>query len=368
MAHVMKIKQGTVAPMIAHYERKPELERGYVRGNIDTERTKDNYNLRPCDVRQEVGLAIAQHEKTAGKGIRKDANVLFDWAVTLPKDCPQDRSREFFEAVATFIEGRYGKGNVLGCYVHMDETTPHAHIPILPMRDGKLVASKVVNRADLRTFHSDLGKAVDKALGMHVSIELDEEQQGEKQLSYLSQDEYIAAKRRLEGLQREEETKAAEIEDLDRAIEQAKLQPARETVAESAGALWKGRGNGSREEALTGEIEGLRERISELEGANQRARGRVEELDRGLPPLRERYYSFGERFATVVGAVEKALDRLREVPNTLSEWTLNIARRLGVRTYDPRSLDYLMRQAREASRALERGREVPRRGLGRDDR
>lgn len=48
----------------------------------------------------------------------------------------------------------------------------------------------------------------------------------------------------------------------------------------------------------------------------------------------------------------EAVGRLREVPNTLSEWALGIANRLGKRMYDPNSLDHLMRQARDASRAL----------------
>ena len=126
MAHVMKIKQGAVAPLVAHYERTPELERGFVRGNIDPSRTALNYNLLPHDVRGEVAGGIEQHERTAGKAIRKDANVLFDWVVTMPKDCPPERGREFFEAVAAFMRERYGEGNVLGCYVHMDEATPHA--------------------------------------------------------------------------------------------------------------------------------------------------------------------------------------------------------------------------------------------------
>lgn len=56
-----------------------------------------------------------------------------------------------------------------------------------------------------------------------------------------------------------------------------------------------------------------------------------------------------------------------EVPNTLSEWALGIANRLGKRMYDPSSLDHLMRQARDASRALEHGREAPRRNHGRND-
>lgn len=65
--------------------------------------------------------------------------------------------------------------------------------------------------------------------------------------------------------------------------------------------------------------------------------------------------------------MRKAVGRLREVPNTLSEWALGIANRLGKRMYDPSSLDHLMRQARDASRALEHGREAPRRNHGRND-
>ena len=89
MAHVMKIKQGAVAPMVAHYERTPELERGFVRGNIDPSRTALNYDLLPHDVRGEVAGGIEQHERTAGKAIRKDANVLFDWVVTSQRTARQ---------------------------------------------------------------------------------------------------------------------------------------------------------------------------------------------------------------------------------------------------------------------------------------
>ena len=64
--------------------------------------------------------------------------------------------------------------------------------------------------------------------------------------------------------------------------------------------------------------------------------------------------------------MREAVGRLREVPNTLSEWALGIANRLGKRMYDPSSLDHLMRQARDASRALEHGREAPRRNHGRN--
>lgn len=355
MAHVMKIKQGAVAPLVAHYERTPELERGFVRGNIDPSRTALNYNLLPHDVRGEVAGGIEQHERTAGKAIRKDANVLFDWVVTMPKDCPPERGREFFEAVAAFMRERYGEGNVLGCYVHMDEATPHAHVPVVPMIGGKMQASKLVNRADLKTFHADLGRAVDSALGMHVSIELDERDAGEKQLSHLSQTEYVAAKSRLESLRREEVELGEEIEQ---------LEPAAQTVAESAGALWKARSDGSREEELGSAIEGLRGRISDISSQIADCNGRAEGIERGLPALRARYRELAERFNDTRSRVEQALGRLREVPNTLSELAQDIARKLGKPLFDPNSLDYQTREATRLAKALDRSREAPARSRG----
>lgn len=88
---------------------------------------------------------------------------------------------------------------------------------------------------------------------MHVSIELDERDAGEKQLSHLSQTEYVAAKSRLESLRREEVELGEEIEQ---------LEPAAQTVAESAGALWKARNDGSREDALGSDLEGLEAKLA----------------------------------------------------------------------------------------------------------
>ena len=337
-----------MAPLVAHYERVAELERGFTRGNIDPERTALNYNLRPSDVRQEVRLAIAQHEETSGKGIRKDANVLCDWVVTLPQDCPRDRSRDFFESVAQFMEGRYGKSNVLGCYVHMDETTPHAHISILPMRDGKLVASKVVNRADLKSFHGDLGKAVDKVLGMHVSIELDEEQKGEKQLSHLSQDEYVAAKQRLESLRRE--------------VEQKELEPPAESLAESARTLYKARGDGSMERELETEESSLRSGIGELERQVQEARSRAGVLDRDVERLGMGVRDARERCDQARARVKQLIERLGWVPDHISEMAQDIGRKLGMRVMD--SFTAMTQRAREAADAWNASRaargEIPR--------
>src|SRR5699024_4968876 len=44
---------------------------------------------------------------------------------------------------------RYGKQNIAYATVHMDEKTPHMHLGVVPMRDGKLQGKNVFNRQEL---------------------------------------------------------------------------------------------------------------------------------------------------------------------------------------------------------------------------
>lgn len=201
MAHLAKYKAPAVGALVAHYDRRIEIKRGYRRPNIDHELTIMNENLRPRDVPRVVAAAIARHEEITGRRLRKDANVMADWVVTMPRDCPYERADEFFAAVAQFIEQRYGENNVLGAWVHMDEAQPHVHMAVMPIIEGRFNAKGMFTRAEMRAFHGELNAAVDTALGMHVSLLLNETEQGDKQLSHLNQREYKAAKRRLAEVQ-----------------------------------------------------------------------------------------------------------------------------------------------------------------------
>lgn len=49
----------------------------------------------------------------------------------------------------------------------------------------------------------------------------------------------------------------------------------------------------------------------------------------------------------------KAIECLREVPNIVSEWAQELARKMGKPLFDPNSIDYRMREMREAARPLE---------------
>ncbi|KUH57599.1 hypothetical protein AUL39_10700 [Tractidigestivibacter scatoligenes] len=292
MAHLAHYKRSGAAPMLAHYERRAELERGYSRENIDASRTAENYAIGAdspqalaAALRSRVDAAIAAHEADSGKAIRRDANVLSDWVVTLPKDCPRQDARRFFEVAVDFCRERYGAENVLGGFVHMDEATPHAHIPIVPVRDGRLRAARVFTRSDLQRFHKDLGRAEDAALGRHVSVELDPAQQGEKQLSHLGQAEYVAA--REEAARAAERAAAAEsaqraaedrLECLQRGVEDAESLAAA-SLGEVRRVAREGGWAGGRERAARSRNQELRERAEALRGACDAARGRGDSLE-----------------------------------------------------------------------------------------
>lgn len=54
----------------------------------------------------------------------------------------------------------------------------------------------------------------------------------------------------------------------------------------------------------------------------------------------------------------KALDGLREVPNIVSVWAQELARKMGKSLFDPNSIDYRLEtlEARQAAKALDRER------------
>ena len=324
MAHLAHYKRSGAAPMLAHYERRPELERGFTRENIDASRTAENYAIGAdspqalaAALRARVDGAIAAHEADSGKAIRRDANVLSDWVVTLPRDCPRQDARRFFEVAVDVCRDRYGKENVLGGFVHMDETTPHVHIPVVPVRDGRIRAAKVFTRSDLQRFHKDLGRAEDAALGRHVSVELDPGQQGEKQLSHLGQAEYVAA--------REETARAAErasaAEDARRAAEEAQraaedrleclqrgVEDAESLAAAGLGEVRRVAGEsgwaGGREQAAQAENQELRGRLASLEGESR-------ELGERVAALEEEAQGAGDRLGALEGERYELAGRVR---------------------------------------------------------
>lgn len=74
--------------------------------------------------------------------------------------------------------------------------------------------------------------------------------------------------------------------------------------------------------------------------------------------LRERFDALERRLTAVI-------ERLGEIPNTVSAWAQDLARELGKRVYNPRSLDYVMSQSKRVAAAHDASRGWERHGRDR---
>jgi len=123
--------------------------------DIDKEKSKENYDLvhgQNIDYNENV-KEIIESQKTGTRKNRKDAVLVNELLVTSDREFferldPAEQKRFFEESLKLFSE-RYGEQNIAYATVHNDEKTPHLHIGVVPMRDGKLQGKNVFNRAEL---------------------------------------------------------------------------------------------------------------------------------------------------------------------------------------------------------------------------
>lgn len=199
MAHIAKYKASAVGKLCAHYNRWQGIDNPNVsRENIDKSRTHLNYTLGVYekDGKRFIGKvrgsaswatvkgridAVNARAKAEGKrATRKDAVVMADMVVTLPPNVPPEDAYKFFWNSYQYIADRVGRGNLMGGYVHMDETTPHMHVPFTPILDGRFNYKKMCDRKFYQTFHKGLGDRLEQKMGYRPEVELSEEKRAQR--------------------------------------------------------------------------------------------------------------------------------------------------------------------------------------------
>lgn len=199
MAHIAKYKASAVGKLCAHYNRWQGIDNPIVsRENIDKSRTHLNYTLGVYekDGKRFIGKvrgsaswatvkgridAVNARAKAEGKrATRKDAVVMADMVVTLPPNVPPEDAYKFFWNSYQYIADRVGRGNLMGGYVHMDETTPHMHVPFTPILDGRFNYKKMCDRKFYQTFHKGLGDRLEQKMGYRPEVELSEETRAQR--------------------------------------------------------------------------------------------------------------------------------------------------------------------------------------------
>lgn len=202
---------------VAPIERENERDENYKSDNpqIDSSKTKYNYHMHSPDgtYTEFINRRITELNLSP----RKDAVVMNSFVVGADKaffdglsklsQLSQLSQYNFFSDCTKFFEERYGTENVISAVIHMDETTPHMHLNLVPITsDGRLCSKDLFDKPKLRQLQTDFYNAVGKKYGLERGKE-------GSQAKHLSSAEFKAKKiiEQAEAIRQENQVYAAAL-------------------------------------------------------------------------------------------------------------------------------------------------------------
>lgn len=156
VARMVKMKAGNLGGIQRHNQRETD---NHSNEDIDTERSYLNYDLvneSPVKYNEHI-REIIDSQKVSNRAVRKDAVLVDEWIITSEKSFFEGiNQREFFQSAVDYFSDRCGSQNIAYATVHLDETTPHMHLGIVPMTEGRLSSKAVFNRQSLKEIQEEL--------------------------------------------------------------------------------------------------------------------------------------------------------------------------------------------------------------------
>lgn len=173
VVHMMKIKSGAVGGIQSHNNREHEPK---TNPDVDMSRSEDNYDLISCDNYKRSIKEKLLNLVENSRAVRKDAVVVCNFIVTSDNETMNalgaDRQREFFQDSVKWFSDRYGADRVLNATVHMDETTPHLHIGVMPItQDGRLSAKAIFTKTEMKAIQTEFARDVGEKYGLERGVE-----------------------------------------------------------------------------------------------------------------------------------------------------------------------------------------------------
>lgn len=173
VVHMMKIKSGAVGGIQSHNNREHEPK---TNPDVDMSRSEDNYDLIPCDNYKRSIKEKLSNLVESSRAVRKDAVVVCNFIVTSDNETMDalgaDRQRQFFQDSVKWFSDRYGADRVLNATVHMDETTPHLHIGVMPItQDGRLSAKAIFTKTEMKAIQTEFARDVGEKYGLERGVE-----------------------------------------------------------------------------------------------------------------------------------------------------------------------------------------------------
>ena len=157
---------------VGNVERENERDQTYEAKNtkIDLSRTHNNYHIitPPQSYLDFINERIAS--LNLKRKVRSDAIYMNTFVLSSGheffEDMPLDRQEEFFEDCVKFFADKYGAENIISAVVHMDETTPHLHLSLVPITGGKLCSKDLFSPKKLSLLQTELAEFVGKKWGL----------------------------------------------------------------------------------------------------------------------------------------------------------------------------------------------------------
>ena len=198
VVHMQKMKMSAMGGIESHNQRERESKKNK---EIDYDKSEYNYDtVNDLDLNYYRAVKERIADLDLKKTVRKDAVVYCSFIVSSDKEfferlgeeyhvrkesqresvmyglqdipcfddcdkeyqeeCIRTASQEFFARATEFFQDRYGKENVLNGTVHFDESTPHMHLGVVPVTDGRLSAKALFTPLELKQLQSDFAEKV----------------------------------------------------------------------------------------------------------------------------------------------------------------------------------------------------------------
>lgn len=144
---LQKYDGGAVRGIDTHVERRATVSR--TNPDIDFAKSARNYDLQS----QYQGTFNSRIKNVLEKnGIAKTrknavvlAELLFTASPTFFDKKSDNEIRKYFQDCYNWACKEYGQDNVISAVVHLDEKTPHMHLELVPIKNGKLNARELFN-------------------------------------------------------------------------------------------------------------------------------------------------------------------------------------------------------------------------------
>ena len=210
VATMKKMKIDNLSGIFRHDFRETDNHK-----NQDIDPSKSNQNIELVadhKLRKRDVMDFIQKHRVGSRKVRRDAVVLDEWIVGsdhgyFAEKSPEEVRKYFSDAIGYFAQ-KFGRENILYGNVHLDESTPHMHMGIVPItKDHKLSSKRGFDRNTLREIQTEFPKYMQEH--GHEVVRGSEKSQRKK----LSVAEYKHAK------EEQKEIEQQRTENFDREIE-----------------------------------------------------------------------------------------------------------------------------------------------------